>query len=232
MKKLTLLILLMGLSKTTLAFANKTDTVVCPIDGEKVVFILVNSLNSNSTYMDLEKKGEVGVYYFEIINTCQKCHFSGYIEDFRKPYKPEVFKYIVDYVATLKNRNMDEVSQCEMAAEILANQKADDREVAFAYLLASYRLRNAEVNKEKRKDLQRRVIEYYDKAIENKEFDDKDKATYLYLIGDMHRRVGEFDFALKYYDKAMLEKKKTKWVKEAIEQMKPLAEKKDDRNDI
>lgn len=214
------------------ANVTKNDTVVCPIDGELVVFKITTGMNTWGTLMDLEKTGTVGNYYSEIINTCPKCHFSGYIEDFRKPYKEEVLKYIVDYVANLKNRPLNEVSQCEMAAEILAIQKSDDREVAYAYLLATYRLRGVDSLIEKRKDLQRRVIEYYDKAIVNKEFDDNDKATYLYLVGDMHRRIGEFDEAIKYYDKAMAEKKKQKWVKGACEQMKPLAEKKDDNNAI
>ncbi len=232
LKKLQLVILFLFIVQINKANITKNDTVICPIDGEIVIFKITTGMNTWGTYMDLEKTGTVGDFYSEVINTCPKCHFSGYIENFRKIYKEEVLKYVKDFVLTLKDRPTDEVSQCEMAAEILNIQKADNREIAYAYLLATYRLRTTETHVEKRKDLQRKVIEFYDQAIQLKEFDDNEKATFLFLIGDMYRRVGDFEMALKHYDKASAEKKKTKWVKNAIEQMRPLAEKKDDNNKI
>ena len=210
----------------------KNDTVICPIDGEKIIFKITTGLNTWGSYTDMEKTGTMGDYYREIINTCPKCHFSGYIEDFRKVYKEEVLKYLKDFVANFKDRGMDEVSQCEMAGEILSVQKADNRDIAYAYLVGSYQLRMNDSLKEKRKDLQRKVIEYYDAAVQMKEYDENEKASYLFLIGDMYRRVGDFEMALKYYDRASNEKKKHKWVKNALEQMRPLAEKKDDNNRI
>lgn len=210
----------------------RNDTVICPLDGEKIIFKITTGLNTWGSYTDMEKTGIMGDYYKEIINTCPKCHFSGYIEDFRRSYKEEVLKNLIEFVAKFKDRSMDEVSQCEMAGEILAVQNADNRDIAYAYLVASYQLRMQDSLKEKRKNLQRKVIEHYNQAIQMKEYDEKEKASYLFLIGDMYRRVGDFEMALKYYQGATAEKKKHKWVKNAIELMKPLAEKKDDNNKI
>jgi len=231
-KKLKFAFLFLILCAGLKANITKNDTVICPIDGEKIIFKITTGLNTWGSYTDMQKTGTMGDYYEQIINTCPKCHFSGYIEDFRKTYKEEVLKYIIDYAATLKDRKLDEVSQCEMAGEILSIQKADNRDIAYAYLVASYQLRMNDSLKEKRKDLQRRVIEYYDQAIQMKEYDENEKASYLFLVGDMYRRVGDFEMALKYYDKSAAEKKKHKWVKNALEQMRPLAEKKDDNNKI
>jgi tetratricopeptide (TPR) repeat protein len=101
------------------------------------------------------------------------------------------------------------------------------------YLKASYFLKGDSSQTVKRKELQLNAATYFVKAIENKEYDEEATyATINYLVGELYRRIGDFDKAIKYYDLAINDKKKKDWLLEVATKQKELAIKKDDDNSI
>jgi hypothetical protein len=79
MKKNILIIVALITQHFVSAHTCANETVKCPIDGKKVTFCVTMSMTTFGTYKDFQQHGAVGNHYEELINTCPKCHFSGYI---------------------------------------------------------------------------------------------------------------------------------------------------------
>lgn len=231
MKKLLLIFsILLG----TLVFAHtcENETVKCPIDGHKVNFCVTMSMTTNGSYKDFQKVGAIGSYYEELVNTCSKCFFSGYILDFKEKYTKEQKSLITNYLSSLNKNKKSETEQCIIAAEIKEILKKKHEEIGFVYLNATYFLRNDEANNELRINLQEKVKNNLIKALENKEYESEYVASIDYLIAEMNRRTKKFQDAIKHYDLAINNKDKQDWVEEVAKEQKLLAEKQDSNNDI
>jgi hypothetical protein len=218
-------------------FANahtcENETVKCPIDGKKVKFCVTMSMTTFGSFKDFQKKGAIGNHYEELINTCSKCHFSGYIDDFKVKLNEEEKIKIKNYLMKFNDVNIDDAKQCLIAAEIKELQNKTKKEIAFCYVTASYLLRENDKETEFRKELQTKAKSNLISAIEKNEYEDKTiVANINYLIAEMERRTGNFDDALKYYDLAINDINKKDWVEEVAKEQKELALKKDDNNKI
>lgn len=74
---------------------------------------------------------------------------------------------------------------------------------------------------------------FFAKAIEAREYGEKERyATINYLIGELFRRAGDFDSAIKFYDLAINDENKRDWVLEVATKQKELATKRDEDNTI
>lgn len=230
MKKI---LLIFSILISTLVFAHtcENETVKCPIDGQKVNFCVTMSMTTHGSYRDFQKIGAIGSYYEELINTCPKCLFSGYISDFQENYTKEQISILKNYLSSIKKSKKNEVEQCVIAAEIKEILKKKNKEIGFVYLTASYFLRNDQSNDELRINLQEKVKYNLIKALDNKEYESNYIANIDYLIAEMNRRTKNFQEAIKYYDLAINNKEKQDWVEEVAKEQKLLAEKQDSNND-
>ncbi|WP_179214966.1 DUF2225 domain-containing protein [Flavobacterium psychrophilum] len=234
MKKQIVVILLLLIGRN---FANahtcESQTVKCPIDGKKVTFCVTMSMSVFRSFKDFQEQGAIGNHYEELINTCPKCHFSGYIDDFKvKINKVEKIK-IKKYLTKFNNIIIDDARQCLIAAEIKELQKQTSKEIAFCYMTGSYLLRKNNTEIEFRKELQLKAKDYLISALDKNEYEDKTMiANINYLIAEMQRRNGNFDEAIKYYDLAINDPNKKDWVESMAKEQKELALKKDNNNKI
>lgn len=210
----------------------ENESVKCPIDGHKVDFCVTMSMTTSSSYKDFQKIGAIGKYYEELINTCSKCHFSGYISDFKEEYSKEEEIKIKDYLSKINKSKKAEFEQCIIAAEIKEILKKNYKEIAFVYLNSTYFLRNDLQKNEVRINLQKKVKDNLITALDNKEYDVKSMANIEYLIAEMNRRTNNFPEAMKYYDLALNNKDKQDWIEEVAKEQKALAEKQDSNNDM
>jgi tetratricopeptide (TPR) repeat protein len=208
------------------------DTAYCPIDSQRVVFCVTMSYTTFGSYYDFQKKGAVGNHYEELINGCHNCHFSGYLKDFKSKYSKSRKDSILILLEKYKDIEMDNGLECEIAGEIHKLLADKNDEIAEIYLLGSYVLRRDTNNIEKRKQMQRLACEFYQKAIDENEYKPDEVATINYLIGELYRRVGEFEKADLYYEKALHDKNKKDWIEKVVTEQKQLVAKKDDNNNI
>ncbi len=208
------------------------ETVKCPIDGHKVTFCVTMSMSTHGSYKDFQKVGAIGTYYEELINTCPKCSFSGYLSDFKEKYTREQKFLLKNYLSTIKNSKKDEVEQCIIAAEIKELLKKQNKEIGFVYLTGSYFLRTDMSKNELRINLQEKVRSNLVQALANREYELSSIASMDYLIAEMNRRTNKFQDAIKYYDLAINNKDKQDWVEEVAKEQKELAEKQDPNNDL
>lgn len=84
MIRLIFLLVVILSGKTGMTHTCSPDTVKCPVDGIKVAFCVTMSMTTFGSYYDFQKKGAIGNHYEELINSCSDCHFSGYLDDFKK----------------------------------------------------------------------------------------------------------------------------------------------------
>ena len=210
----------------------ENESVKCPIDGHKVDFCVTMSMTTNGSYKDFQKIGAIGTYYEELINTCPKCYFSGYISYFKETYSKEEKIKIKDYLSKISKSKKAEFEQCIIAAEIKEILKKNHKEIAFDYLNSTYFLRNELQKNEVRINLQKKVKDNLITALQKKEYETKSIANIEYLIAEMNRRTNNFTEAIKYYDLAIDNIDKQDWVEEVAKEQKTLAEKQDSNNQI
>jgi len=90
MKKIFLFLLIFTLAQNfAKAHTCENETVKCPIDGNKVTFCVTMSMTTFGSYKDFQKQGAIGNHYEELINSCSKCHYSGYIDDFKLKFNKD-----------------------------------------------------------------------------------------------------------------------------------------------
>lgn len=234
MKKLILIVLSLLIGQN---FANAhtcdNETVKCPIDGKDVTFCVTMSMTTFGSFKDFQQQGAIGEHYEELINTCPKCHFSGYIDDFKEKISEEDKIKIKQYLTKFDKIKIDDAKQCLIAGEIKELQKKSNKEIAFCYVTGSYLLRENSKQIEFRKELQSKAKDYLISALDKNEYEDKTViANINYLIAEMERRIGNFEEAIKYYDLAINDQNKKDWVDEVAKEQKELAIKNDENNKI
>lgn len=233
MKKYILLLsFIVTLCTSVYSHTGYPDTVICPICNDTVVFHLTMSMTSFDGYLDFQKRGAIGYYYEEMINSCHSCYFSGYVSDFDTTYSKSYIDSIKTVTSKHKGKTIDNPLECEIAAEIKTLTDSSFDHISNIYLIASYFLRTDSLQIERRKELQLKTVKYLEKALANDEYAKDLIATINYLIGEMYRRTSNFDKAIYHYDLAIKDKKRQDWVKDIAIKQKELAIKEDDNNDI
>ena len=233
MKRLILVVGAYLICNVSWAHTCDSKKVKCPIDKTIVEFCVTMSMTTFGSYFDFQKQGAIGNYYEELINSCPKCHFSGYISDFKKKYSKEQKKMIRNFLENNNNGNIDHAKECEIAGNIKEILKEPNDDIANCYLIGSYLLRPDSAKKELRKQLQKNTLTYLKKAIDNGEYVDLTViATIKYLIGEMYRRTSDFTDAIIYFNYAISDLNKKHWVEEAAIKQRELAITEDDNNEI
>lgn len=228
-------LLVLGILSSGLSFAHTSyeQKVECPIDGKKFTINVTMSYTTFNTLLDYQKQGAIGDLYESAVNSCPKCHYSGYQSDLDTVFSEKEKLDILQILEPYKDSHMDDVLENEIAVKIHQYFKKDNDDIANLYLIASYYLRNNDKQIAKRKELQRNSAIYFAKAIESKEYEDKETyATIDYLIGELFRRTGDFENAIKYYESALQNEDKPDWIPELVNAQKELALKKDENNSI
>ena len=217
-----------------------TSPMICPICNDTINFKVYMSYSTNGCFMDLEKKSIANLYE-EKIKTCHTCLYSGYITDFDTFSKTTIRDSLketnlLDSIKVITSKyigkNIDNTLGYEIAAEIKMLNDFKNEDIANIYLISSYFLRNDSLQIERRKNMQRNTIYYFSKAIERREYELSEIATIYYLIGDLNRRLGEFEKAVEFFDFALNEKNIQDWLKDFAIKQRKLAINNDDNNNI
>ena len=240
--KLTVLFFAIIISQNVFGDTYFPKKVKCPICEHNFEITVMASYTTFGTMKDFQKQGAIGPLYKVMINSCPKCHFSGFNSDLERIFTEETKTEILQILEPYKEAEMNDILESEIAAKIHIYLNSKNEIIANIYLVATYLLKFDTVQIEKRKELQKECITYQQKAIENQEYDKTEIPIIYYLIGELYRRTGEFDKAITYFDivldnieKAKKKAKKKKgedWLKTVAVEQRKMAIEKDEKNDI
>lgn len=231
----TIFILLLGILSARISHAHtcSPQKVKCPIDNASVEFCVTMSMTTFGGYYDFQKIGAIGSYYEELINSCPKCHYAGYISDFDTSFSKAKRMEIESFLSQYQKLKMDDAMECMVAAEIKEFLGASNDAISDCYLIGSYLLRSDSTKRELRVVFQSKTKDYLLAALDSKEYTDPPLlASIRYLIAEMYRRIGDFETAIEYYDQAIADANKKDWVLEVATKQKELAIRRDDSNDL
>lgn len=220
---------------TNLVFGHTCDPqiVKCPIDDTSVEFCVTMSMTTFGNYYDFQEQGAIGSHYQELINSCPKCHYSGFLSDFSITFSEITNEEITKFLSKYDNIKIDDALECKIAGELKEFEMKENNEISNCFLIGSYLLRMDSTRIDFRKEMQFQTKKFLIKAIENNEYDDPDDiATLNYLIGEMCRRTANFSEAIIYYEKAIYDPNKKDWVEKVATKQKELAINGDENNNI
>jgi tetratricopeptide (TPR) repeat protein len=230
----TLIIILLGLLVSKLCFGDEIEKEIkCPIDDNIFKIRVTVGMTTSGSLYDFQKQGDLDNFYENSVVSCPLCHYCGNTGDFDTTFTQKTKQEILKILEPYKQSIMTEVLEIEIAIKIHQYFKRNNDDIANMYLIASYFLKGDTVQTSKRKELQQNSALYLIKAVELKEYNDKETyATINYLIGELYRRIGNFEMAIKYYDLALNDSNKKAWLLKVVTKQKELAINKNEDNSI
>lgn len=229
------IILIFSLIFSAVAYGHTSypQKIKCPIDGKKFTIWVTGSYTTFNTLKDFQKQGAIGHMYETLVNACPKCHYSGYKSDFDTVFSKSTKQEILKILEPFKSSKLNDVLENEIAAKIYQYLNRDNDAIANLYLVASYLIKEDSAQIDKRKELQSNCASYFIKAIDAKEYnEDYSYATINYLIGELNRRIGDFQAAVTYFDKAIEDPNKRDWILDVAIKQKELAIANNDDNSL
>ncbi len=207
--------------------------VKCPIDNVEVKFCVYGSSAAYGNFADFQNKEHMDDYYQELIRSCPKCKYSGFLADFKIEYTAIEKNKIKVFLSKFNKTKIDDANQCQIAGELKELRKESNDKIANYFLIGSYVLKMKPKTDQYRKELQNKARQFFIKAVANKEYSNAIEISSInYLIAELYRRTADFKNAIKYYDLVIKSPQKSPWIEEMVTQQKELAVKKDAINTI
>lgn len=188
-------------------------TFTCPLCGQAFETSLVTSSNSfGPLHSDFyrEAAGTQPVCYFA--HTCTSCGFSGFDGDFQpqsqaqsqpQPFSPEFRQKVAEVITPeVRSRQIDSNGHYYLVALCAEWQGATPLALGRIYQMGAWCHRT---KNEKDKELFFLIMaaENFEKGIEAGEATGENKALYMYILGDLYRRLGNPEKAGEWYRKAI-----------------------------
>lgn len=157
----------------------------------------------------------------DLVHRCPECDFCAYTDLFvtlKEP--PDDLKH---------DAGGDPIRRYELAARKAREHGASSEQIAEFYLHAAWCARRPSCRRVERRNLER-AARWYSSAVSRGEIRPRDLARIVYLIGELHRRCGDFDSALEWLRRAesiRLTPEQKKWLPSLIRRQKRLARRRD-----
>jgi uncharacterized protein (DUF2225 family) len=173
----------------------------CPIDGEVFEDSAVMSTNQMGAHTDF-KPVVGGLFPFPFyVHACPRCGFAGVEEDFAARYD-EGFKNWVESElrGELEGAELYGGLKYVLAARCAQRLGKPRREVADLYLRGAWCAQEEETP-----DLENRCrresAAQFEEALKAGELDAAERASVTYLVGELHRRLGDDGQAAAWFDR-------------------------------
>ncbi|MCD1295394.1 DUF2225 domain-containing protein [Methanocella sp. CWC-04] len=175
----------------------------CPLCGNMFETELITSTNSFGRFHSdfyREASGKQPICYF--VHTCTNCGYTGYDGDFQPQDFSTEFRHLVSENITpeVKDKKINIHGNFYLAALCAEWRGASPQSLGRIYHMGAWceRVRG---EKEKEKFFLGKAAEYFEKALDAKEPSKESRAIFVYLIGDIHRRLGNLEKANQWYAK-------------------------------
>jgi uncharacterized protein len=134
------------------------------------------------------------------VHTCPSCGLSGWDTVFESEVSPEVSALVAQRVTPLIGDGRPATwRRYEFAAWIALWQGRPDDEVGYLYLSAAWCADDLELPDEEPAAYRRHAIECYERALGSDKLEGNQRAELTYLVGELHRRVGEGEAAAAWF---------------------------------
>lgn len=138
------------------------------------------------------------------LHVCPKCGFVGFESDYRELTKEsdlERVKTLLDGFHWQEGQDLGGAERYRRAALIGIYSGKRSAVVADLYLQATWCSRMEGEDDDDQKNARRKAIKYFELAIAANEFSPDDLPVVDYLLGELNRRLGDKEKALKHFDK-------------------------------
>lgn len=169
-------------------------SLVCPACNGSFLSRLITSCGNRGHDTDFRPHywGLDPVPYF--VHTCGHCEFSGFMDDFIEA-EGEQSDSQSRHEGPAGGDPLPGSRKYELAAErYAAARPADHQLVGDLYLRGSWCARLEEAPA-KEAALQRQAVLHFEAALEEADLGREQQAATTYLVGELYRRIGRFDFA-------------------------------------
>ncbi len=187
----------------------------CPVDGEVFEDSVIMSTNQMGMHTDF-KPVVGGLFPFPFyVHACPKCGFAGSEEDFAASYDGDFKKWALSELSgELSGRELYGGLKYVLAARCAGRLGRPLREVADLYLRGAWC-----AQEEEEPDIERRcrmeAAAQFEKALESGSLEEAERATITYLVGELHRRLGNDGEAAAWFDRVegeIMNPKEQAWV--------------------
>ncbi|WP_424358403.1 DUF2225 domain-containing protein [Methanocella sp. MCL-LM] len=180
-------------------------TFTCPLCGNMFETALVTSSNSfGPLHSDFyrEASGTQPVCYFA--HSCTSCGFSGFDGDFQPQQFSEEFRKKVAEIITpeIKARKIEPNGHYYLVALCAEWQGATPLALGRIYQMGAWCHRTKN-EPDKEQFFLARAAEFFERGIKAGEAQGENKAVYMYILGDLYRRLGSPESAGEWYRKAV-----------------------------
>jgi uncharacterized protein len=143
----------------------------------------------------------------EMISTCPTCGFTDYSSNFDK--HPAITDDLREFIEHELTPYIEEWQPVSLKFEFLAlldeYRAKDAMVIADSYLRAAWASHNVDTEKSYR----RITIRFFLRALEEGKLPSEEALTITYLVGELYRRIGNQDFAITWFNRAIHEAEKS-----------------------
>jgi len=197
---------------------------ISPVDGGPVQGWRIEAFSTGGVDTDFCYLNASASYYQRLIATDPRTGYTGYPEDFapnlREPLSAKVIARIKKELPKKYDLALLEPwDRYEILAQIYIWRGMPAKDIANAYLRATYTMRGLELSEDQRdreNELRREAIRHLERAMDDAQFTLPEIPQVKYLIGELYRRSGDFKKALRYFKDAGKLKNRPEWLDEWI----------------
>ncbi len=187
----------------------------CPVDGEVFQDGIIISTNQMGQYTDF-KPVVGGLFPFPFyVHACPVCGFAGYEEDFQAQYEDDFKKWVKsELTGELESGPLYGGLKYLLAARCAHRLGKTRREVADLYLRGAWCAQDEEAP-ELEARCRKEAAVHFESALAAGEIDAKERAPIVYLVGELHRRLGDSEAAGAWFDKVageIVDSQEQSWV--------------------
>lgn len=173
----------------------------CPVDGEVFEDSVIMSTNQMGTHTDfMPVVGGLFPFPF-FVHACPKCGFAAEDEGFEAQYDEEFKEWVKSELpAELASGPLYGALKYLLAARCAEKLGKPTREVADLYLRGSW-CAQIEETPEIEERCRKEALKRLEAALESGEYESQERANITYLLGELHRRLGDKATADSWFDK-------------------------------
>ncbi len=185
----------------------------CPCCAAKFESLSVMISSTYGSWTDLRPIPSGADPMYMVIHTCPSCGYTGYDGAFKRKrlgtalkerIREQITPLLKDFSLTLRQKLLYEFPaperQYEFAAWIAQWERHSSQSIGELYLRAAWCCKDSK-NPRNERFYRLKALEHLERAMELKEISANEVSSYTYLIGELHRRVGEIGAANEWFDK-------------------------------
>ena len=197
----------------------------CALCGEQFTDVVVMSTNVMRRDTELRPYAVGHQPMGHYIHTCPRCGFTHHDHGLQlsEEQKAASRKFLSSYCQQHDCRKLTPSQKYEVVANLYQVLGQSSEAVAVNFHRAAW-MADDEKNEEAARRFRAETIRFLQKALENKELPEDAVDTVTYVLGELNRRLGRFDEALKWFSRV---KTQDPHLTALVKQQQELAQKKD-----